>query len=295
MVRDIEIDIGSGLRFAAHSAGSDDAPLVLLLHGFPQTRHTWRHELPALAKAGYRAVAPDQRGYSPRARPTGVESYATERLVGDALAMADALGAERFGLIGHDWGGQLAWLLAARHPERVRALAVLSRPHPQAFRDALRTDRAQGQRSSHHRSFQSADMTDRLLADGARRLRRSLVHQGVSDVDADAYLAVLGQRDALDAALHWYRAAAKSAESESGSLGAAAAAIRVPTLYVWGDADATVGRAAAEGTARYVTGPYRFHVVPGAGHFLTDQRPDAVAAALEPWLAEHAPARAPAD
>jgi hypothetical protein len=105
----------NGFRFTADVAGDAGAPLVLLLHGFPQTRYTWRHQLPALAAAGYRAVAPDQRGYSPGARPSGVEHYGIDALLGDALAIADACGAQRFHLVGHDWGGQLAWLLAARH------------------------------------------------------------------------------------------------------------------------------------------------------------------------------------
>ena len=121
------------LSFDAVAAGPEDGELVLLLHGFPQTHHTWRHALPALADAGFRAVAPNQRGYSAGARPDGVDAYRTELLVADALAMADVLGADRFHLVGHDWGGQLAWLIAAHHPKRLQTLSVLSRPHPTAF------------------------------------------------------------------------------------------------------------------------------------------------------------------
>ena len=275
----------NGLRFTVDLAGKAGAPLVLLLHGFPQTRHTWRHELPALAAAGYRAAAPDQRGYSPGARPNGVEHYGVDALLADALALADALGAPRFHLVGHNWGGQLAWLLAVRHAERVRSLSVLSRPHPAAFARAMASDTAQSERSKHHRAFQDPKTADLLLEDGARRLRGMLSAQGVPKADIDAYVTPLSSRDALDAALNWYRAA---------FAGASALALkdlppaRVPTLFVWGDADATVGRIAAEATRDYVAAPYRFVVVPGAGHFITDQQPAPVTKALLAHLAEHA-------
>jgi pimeloyl-ACP methyl ester carboxylesterase len=287
MLREIEIEAPGGRTFRASACGQPDAPLVLLLHGFPQTRYAWRHELPVLAEAGYFAVAPDQRGYSPGACPASIDAYSTDALVADVLSMADVLGATRFHLVGHAWGGQVAWLLAAAHPERVITLSVLSRPHPAAFREALRSDGAQGERSSHHRTFLDPAMTERLLEDGARRVRRALAGQGVSALDIDAYLEVLGGRDALDAALHWYRAASRSrGDTESGLAAADVPAIRVPTLYLWGDADATVGRAAAEATARYVSAPYRFVVVPGAGHFLTDQAPKAVPEAIRDWILE---------
>jgi pimeloyl-ACP methyl ester carboxylesterase len=275
----------NGFRFTLDLAGEPNAPLVLLLHGFPQTRHTWRHELPALAAAGWQAAAPDQRGYSPGARPSGAAHYAVDALVGDALAIADALGAQRFHLVGHDWGGQLAWLLAARHPERVRTLCVLSRPHPAAFARALASDPAQSERSKHHRAFQDPKTAQLLLEDGARRLRGMLRAQGVPEADADAYVAPLSEPGALDAALNWYRAAFAGS---SALARADVPAVRVPTLFVWGDADATVGRPAAEATRAFVDAPYRFEVVPGAGHFLTDQAPGAATKALLAHLAEHA-------
>ncbi len=279
----IEISANS-FRFTADSAGEASAPLVLLLHGFPQTRYTWRHQLPALAAAGFRAVAPDQRGYSPGARPSGAVHYGADALVGDALAIADALGAQRFHLVGHDWGGQLAWLLAARHPERLRSLTVLSRPHPAAFARALASDAKQSERSKHHRAFQDPNTASLLIEDGARRLRRMLREQGVPEADADAYIVPLSSLEAIEAALNWYRAAF------SGGSALAAAdvpAVRVPTLFVWGDADATVGRFAADATRELVAAPYRFVVVPGAGHFLTDQAPEAITQELLAHLARH--------
>jgi pimeloyl-ACP methyl ester carboxylesterase len=256
----------SAYVFDVDVAGELGQPLVLLLHGFPQTSHTYRHALPALAAAGYLAVAPNQRGYSPGARPGDLADYGTQYLTADALAIATEFGAQRFHLVGHDWGGQLAWLIAAAEPGRLHSLSVLSRPHPAAFANALKNDAGQSERSRHHRAFNDPNTAARLLENDAARLRKTLAGQGVTQADVDAYLSRLGDPAALEAALHWYRAA-----QSGGGLAAPLRAIDVPTLYIWGDADSTVGRAAAEATAAYVKGPYRFEVVAGAGHFLTDQ------------------------
>ena len=261
--------------FTADVLGPEDGALVLLLHGFPQSRHTWRAQQPALAGAGFRTVAIDQRGYSPGARPDPADlaSYHLDRLVEDVLAVAAACGADTFHLVGHDWGGAVAWTVAHRHPERLRSLAVLSRPHPSAFRDALSSDADdQRHRSRHHRAFDDPDTARLLLADDARRLRRGLLDNGVPADAVDLYVSVLGTADALDAALAWYRATALGAV-EVGT-------VAVPTMYLWGDHDHTVGRTAAEATARYVTAPYRFVEIPGGGHFLSDDHPDEVTGAL---------------
>ena len=260
----------NGLNFDVETAGAQGAPMVLLLHGFPQTSYTWRHQLEPLAKAGYFAVAPNQRGYSAGARPQGVSAYATENLLLDARGMIAHFGYDGAHIVGHDWGGQLSWLLAAHHADEVKSLTVLSRPHPQAFLRAMREDDKQAQRSRHHKLFQDADAARPLLAEDAARLRSMFADQGVGSVDQDAYLNVLGEFAALDAAIDWYRAPVQSGASqplaahETPDVG-------VPTLYIWGDADATVGRVAAEGTAAHVTGPYRFEVLSRVGHFVTDQ------------------------
>jgi pimeloyl-ACP methyl ester carboxylesterase len=252
--------------FEADVAGPPDGEVVLLLHGFPQSRHTWRAIVPALAAAGFRAVAPDQRGYTPGVRPAGVDAYATTHLVADVLELADAVGTERFHVVGHDWGGQVAWLTAAQHPDRVASLTTLSRPHPAAFARSFALDPEQAERSKHHRSFTAPETTDRLWADGCAALRQTLLHAGVPAADADAYLATFAERGALDAAINWYRAAAAS----DGLRAADTPSVTVPVLYLWGTADQSVGRRAAELTAEHVTGPYRFVEIEGAGHFLTD-------------------------
>jgi pimeloyl-ACP methyl ester carboxylesterase len=266
----MDIKTRSGLTFTADVLGTAGGPLVLLLHGFPESRHSWRAALPALAAAGYRAVAPDQRGYSPGARPdpADLSNYAFDRLVGDAIEIAAAAGydGKRFHLVGHDWGGQVSWGVAGKHPERLASLTILSRPHPSSFRRALlKEDGDQKHRSRHHRAFLDADTGKLLLADNARRLRDGLFGQGVPAAALEEHLSVLGNPEALEAALAWYR-------SNKG-LAADIGTIKVPTLYIWGDADATVGPDAAYGTGEFVGAAYAMEVLPNVGHFVMDQAP----------------------
>jgi pimeloyl-ACP methyl ester carboxylesterase len=260
----------SGLTFTADVAGSAVGPLVLLLHGFPESRHSWRAALPALAAAGYRAVAPDQRGYSPGARPdpADLSNYAFDRLINDVLEIAAAVGydGKRYHLVGHDWGGQVSWGVAGKHPERLASLTILSRPHPSAFRRALlMEDGDQKHRSRHHRAFLDPGTGKMLLEENARRLREGLFGQGVPQAALEEHLSVLGNPEAIEAALAWYR-------SNKG-LAADIGTIKVPTLYIWGDADATVGPDAAYGTGEFVNAAYAMEVLPSVGHFVMDQAP----------------------
>jgi pimeloyl-ACP methyl ester carboxylesterase len=272
------------LTFDALTAGAPGAPLVLLLHGFAESMHCWRAQVAALADMGYRAIAPGQRGYSPGARPdTGdTANYHIDRLMDDAMAIvaASGYGGARFHLVGHDWGGSIAWALADRFPDRVASLTVLSRPHPNAFNRALQiTDGEQARRSRHHKAFLEPDAADVVLADDCKWLRERLAANGVPASAIAEHLAVLGNKDAMEAALAWYRARG----AIRGSLGP----IRVPTLYIWGDADDTVGRTAAEGTVDFVAAPYRFEVLPGVGHFAADQVPDRVSELLLAHVSSH--------
>lgn len=256
--------------FDVDVAGPADGPTVLLLHGFPQSRRAFRRQLPVLAAAGFRAVAPDQRGYSPGARPAGTDAYAAERIVADALALMDTLQAERFHLVGHDWGGQIAWMLAAQAPQRLLSLSVLSRPHPAAFAEAFDTDPGQPQRSRHHKGLLEAGAAAALRAGDMASFRGMFAAQRVPPEDAAAYCATLRPDGALEAAIEWYRASAAAMRNRDFPT------IVADTLYLWGNQDSSVGRIAAEGTAARVAGRYRFVEIPGAGHFLTDEVPDVV-------------------
>jgi pimeloyl-ACP methyl ester carboxylesterase len=259
------IGIGS-LQFTVDNAGPASGAPVLLLHGFPQNRRMWRDQLQALAGAGFRALAPDQRGYSAGARPAGVDAYATDKLIGDALAIMDASGARRFHLVGHDWGGQLAWLIAASNPDRIITLSMLSRPHPAAFARALAEDPEQSKRSQHHRGFRQPEAIEALRKDNFKGLRIGLEREGIDD--PDIYLKPLSEAGALEAAINWYRASDIALSSIP--------AVTVPTLYIWGTNDASVGRRAAELTRDYVHASYKFVELEGGGHFIVDQVPDRI-------------------
>ena len=279
-----KITLAPGLTFDALASGEAGHALVLLLHGFAGSMNCWRAQLTALAANGYRAVAPSQRGYSPGARPDVGEAanYHIDHLMDDAMAIVGACGYRdlRFHLIGHDWGGSIAWALADRMPQRLASLTILSRPHPNAFNRALEMpDGDQAQRSRHHKAFLESDAADVVLADDAKWLRERWAANGVPDAAIEQHLAVLGNKPAMEAALAWYRA--------RGAIRAPIGPIRVPTLYIWGDADDTVGRAAAEGTEDFVAAPYRFEVLPGIGHFAADQAPDRVSELLLQHIATY--------
>jgi pimeloyl-ACP methyl ester carboxylesterase len=279
-----KITTSPDLTFDVMVCGAEDAPLVLLLHGFAESFSMWRSQMPKLATMGYRSVAPSQRGYSAGARPDTREpsGYSFDHLMTDALSIAAACGRAtgRFHVVGHDWGGSIAWGIADRYPERVASLTVLSRPHPNAFNRALAApDGEQKRRSSHHWWFLEADATARILADDARWLRERLKANKVSEAAIAEYIGVLGNPATMEAALTWYRA--------RGAIRAPIGVIRVPTLFIWGDADDTVGRMAAEGTGEFVASAYRFVELPGVGHFAVDQAPDQIIALLLDHLAAH--------
>ena len=250
---------------AVGPAGGDP---VVLLHGFPQTSWSWRGVWPVLADAGFRVVAPDLRGYSPDARPEGVESYRMPLLVADVLAVLDHVGAAQAHVVGHDWGAGLAWQVAARHPDRVRTLTAVSVPHPVAFAEALRCDPDQRARSQYMRDWRSPD-TEQTLLDGGLQG----VFGGIPAVAVERYLQVLQQPGALTAALAYYRAASRADLEGLGP-------VTSPTLHVWSDGDLALGPTAAHATGDHVAGPYRFEVLHGVSHWVPEQAPDRLAALL---------------
>jgi pimeloyl-ACP methyl ester carboxylesterase len=272
----IAVDVGD-LTFTALTGGPEDGPLVVLLHGFPQTSAAWRHQLPALADAGYRVLAPDQRGYSPGARPEGVAAYHSAELSADVLGLADALGAERFHLVGHDWGASITWQLAARHGERLLTATTLSVPHPLAYSAALASKATdQEARSSYFPAFREEGSEHGMLANDAAGLRMIHLASGLTEDEAAPYLAALSTPEALGAALNWYRAA-------GGHLIADLPPVTVPMLHIWSTEDPALGREGAEATGDHVAGPYRFEVFEDVDHWIPEHAPDR----LNGFLLEH--------
>jgi pimeloyl-ACP methyl ester carboxylesterase len=268
------------MLFDARSAGPQGGDLVLLLHGFPETSYEWRAQLRALGAAGYHAVAPDQRGYSPGARPTEVTDYELPLLVGDVLDIADALGVSSFHVVGHDWGAAVAWAVAAAAPERVLTLSAVSVPHPDAFDQELANkESCQWEASSYFDLLSVPGMEEFLLADDAAQLRAMY-----GDLEGDAvdeYLRVLGTEEALGAALSWYRANIEDRRFASTAIGPVA----VPTLFIWSDGDAAVCQDAAEAAAQWVTASYRFEVLPGIDHWVPERASETVSELLLEQLA----------
>ncbi|GAA2873651.1 alpha/beta hydrolase [Streptomyces mexicanus] len=256
------------LTFDVATAGPQTGTPVLLLHGFPETSACWRPMAPTLTAAGLRLYAPDQRGYSPGARPEGVDAYRIEHLVADVIGLLDALGIARAHLVGHDWGAIVGWFAAAWHPDRVQTLTAVSVPHPAAFGWAVAHDADQQQRSAYIKAFRRPGTEDKLLADDCRRLRAAFG----GDVDlplVEEHLHRLSEPGALGAALSWYRA--MTAEF------AALDPVTVPTTYVWSDGDAYLGRAGALRCRRFVSGPYRFVELAGISHWIPEQAPHRLA------------------
>lgn len=260
--------------FDAIAAGPQDGRNVLLLHGFPEAAVAWTDQVQALGAAGFRAVAPDQRGYSPDARPQHARDYQLADLTGDVLAIAGALGWQRpFDLVGHDWGATLAWLVAAEHPERVRTLCAVSTPHPGAFAEALREDEDQMLRSQHLQLYRSGSGTTekRLLADDAAGLRQAFDRR-IPPSRIEDYLSRLREPGALSAALNWFRATPLTRLE--------APKVSVPTLYVWGTEDVAVGSTAALATEAWVSGAYRFQMLEDISHWLPEEEPEVMTVLL---------------
>jgi pimeloyl-ACP methyl ester carboxylesterase len=243
--------------FDAVAAGPPSGRKVLLLHGFPEFGIEWEHQLRRLAAAGYRAVAPDQRGYSPDVRPGRVADYGLDQAVCDVRAIADALGWWRFDLVGHDWGAAVSWVAAARHAHRVRSLAAVSVPHLGAFAEALRTDPAQQEASAYMDDFRrpAPIPENEILAAGPPDL------PGVDPAKCRQYFARLSEPGALTAALNWYRANDFEGYEQK---------VDVPTLFIASD-DPMVAPSGIHATEDWVTGPYRLEHLAGVGHFIPEE------------------------
>jgi pimeloyl-ACP methyl ester carboxylesterase len=227
-----------GLSWGIQQAGPADGPLLILLHGFPESARAWRRIMRPLGERGFRVVAPDMRGYGDSDVPDGIEAYALDRLVADIIGLADALGVQSFALAGHDWGGIVAWAVAARHPERVRRLVILNAPHPDIMAGEMRRHPGQMLRSWYVGFFQFPRLPEKMLsAFGFRALRRSLLRTsrpGAFDAaDIAAYVEQWAKPGRLTAMLNYYRALRLT----RAPLGR----ISVPTLILWGMKDRFLG------------------------------------------------------
>jgi len=272
-----------GLTFDVRDSGPLDGPAVLCLHGFPQDGTAYDEVARLLAAGGHRVLVPDQRGYSAGARPHGREKYGLRHLTRDATALLDAAGVDDAVVVGHDWGGAVAWALASRYAERVTALVALSTPHPAALRQVAFAS-SQALRSSYMALFQLPFLPEAVLTGaGGRLLELGLRRSGLPADVARHYAARLREPGAATAALDWYRAAARGERWGPGR-------VAVPTTYLVGRHDPFFSGVAVRRTADLVTGPFRL-VELDAGHWLPEQEPGAVVDAVRAAAAEVTPGR----
>ena len=261
------------LVFDVRDEGPLDGTPIVLLHGFPQRASSWDAVVPHLHERGARTFAPDMRGYSPRARPRSRFGYRPTALMSDTVALATAIG-EPVHLVGHDWGGGVAWPTAAKFPEHVASLTGVSVGHPAAFvRSFLRS--SQGLRSYYMVLFQLPFLPEWLLSrrNGVAE-RVFLRHSGMTPEMIDRYYAEIVEYGALRGGLSYYRSMFLAAPRDLNRK------VPVPTTYVWSDGDIALGRTAAELTARFVTGDYTFEVMEGVSHWIPEERPAELAAII---------------
>jgi epoxide hydrolase 4 len=283
MTRTLSIE-ANGFRFAVDEAGEGDR-LALCLHGFPESRYSWRHQLPHLAALGYRAWAPDLRGYGDtEPRPQDVSSYRIDNLTADVAALIDASGAREVTLLAHDWGALVAWTFAAEAVRPLARLVIMNVPHPAVFAKVIRTSKAQRRRSWYVAFFQLPWLPERMLTrrggEGVRRAFRGMAVDKARFPDEvlDHYAANALRPGAMRAMVNWYRAAVRYRVSERDY-----PVIETPTLIVWGEEDSALGLETLDGTEEYVR-DLTIRRLPGVSHWVQQEAPEQVNAILKDWL-----------
>lgn len=265
-------------------AEAGSGPPVLLLHGFPDSWHMWRHQIRALAGAGYHVIAPDLRGYGESDRPTDVEEYAMTKLVGDVVGVLDATGVGSAAVVGHDWGAGLAWVFASFMPERVEKLAVLSVGHPSALAAAgLR----QRQRSWYMLWFQFPGVAEAGLSENEWAFFRQWAHGGAKagdDPDVDRQIADLSRPGALSTALNWYRANISPATYHRETSVRAFPRVTCPTMGIWSSRDMVLCEEQMTESRRFVDGPWRYERIEDVGHWIPVHAPAQLNAILLDFL-----------
>jgi len=263
------IDTGA-VKLEVHEAGQGKP--VVLLHGFPECWYSWRAQLDALSAAGFRAIAPDQRGYNHSDKPPAVSDYRVDKLAGDVIGLLDALGLERVTLVGHDWGGTVAWTTAALHPTRIERLVTMNGPHPQHARRRIFGDLGQLWRSRYMIAFQIPGLAERSVkAYGfpKRAFHGVGVRREVFDEPTLAvYREAIAQPGAATGMLNWYRAAFRYGAPRLDK-------VKCPSLAIWGDGDRALGIEFTQGLEAYAD-DIRVEHVPGVGHWVQQEAPDRV-------------------
>ena len=261
-----------GLVFHVRDVGPGDGPPVVLLHGFPQDSRCWDAVSPLLHARGYRTLAPDQRGYSPGARPRPLHAYRLSELTQDVVELIKAAGLGPVHLVGHDWGAAVSWEVAAKRPDLLRSLTALSVPHPAAFAQAMLSS-SQGLKSWYMLFFQLPWLPERQISSGTP-WETALQSTGMSAKAAARDAELMRDRGAARGALNWYRAMGFSSPLALG------AKTTVPTLHVWSDGDTAIGSKGPQLTSRFVAGPYTYNVLNGVSHWIPDEAPEQLDALL---------------
>ncbi len=259
-----------GLTFDVKDEGPLEGDPVLLLHGFPQRATCWRYVVPLLHEHGLRTYAPDQRGYSPGARPTRRRDYRLQLLVDDVLALVDTIG-RPVHLVGHDWGAAVAWLAAAQAPERIRSLTAVSVPHPSAFLRAVATS-SQVLRSWYIAAFQLPGLPE--LAAASPWSEGQLRRMGMDEEQRRRFRTEMVEDGALTGGLMWYRALPLVDRRHVGGT------VRVPTTFVWSDGDQTIARSGGQHTPEHVDAAYQYVELAGVSHWVPEEAPVPLAEAV---------------
>lgn len=273
----------NGLTFKCRVAGNPTDEPVILLHGWPETSHMWIQLMDRLSAQGYYCIAPDQRGFSPQARPEKVKDYDIRSLANDVVGLADAFGFEKFQLIGHDWGSAIGWAVVALHPARVKSWTAMSVPHIKAFSDALRFDKQQQKMSRYMAFFQWRGIPEWFLLKNDRENLRKTWKKS-SPQELQDHLDVIGNKSALKASLSYYRANYNTLKKGKGA--DAFGNVLTPTLLIWGKKDIAIGPVGIDGTAQFMKGPYQ-RVDVNAGHWLMQEAFEACALAISAHLATY--------
>ncbi|AYJ86490.1 alpha/beta hydrolase [Sphingomonas paeninsulae] len=284
--------LSTGVELDVTIGGPEGAPAIIFLHGFPESARTWRFQLDDLAR-DFRVVAPDQRGYARSSKPEGVENYTPDKPVADLFALADALGIDKFTLVGHDWGGAIAWGAALGNPARIERLVILNAPHPFVFQKSLFDDMTQREGSQYIRAFRTPGMENFLAADLGAFFDRIFGPSGIGSTAAPeeraAYIDEWSQPGAILSMLNWYRAAQiivpamDETPARPAYLAAPFPVVQMPTLVIWGMADKALTPAQLDGLDALVA-DLKIVKIPDAGHFVTWEQPQAVIEAIRSFL-----------